>query len=348
MSKLYSNPFIWGTPVSGNRYVSRSEEETQIVTCLEKEQRIILTGNRGTGKTSMVQRVLAKYPGESIYIDLSFVVDASSMVSLLAKHIRRSIPLFKEDARLRPNPDGTVSGSLSELFEILNTYIEEYEKKVVIVWDEFQHILKLKENLLTDIKKGINGKSALMTVLISHREDLMRDAFMKKGERALPKSCHVELGNIDAASFKTFLTNYFRRMGLNDFDLPDSVLKFTGGHAHLTQRFASAVAGCWLEGTTTRLKDRAMKRLLNEEDANFTALWDGFGVNEKRLLLGLAHGFSRPTELSFIDRFGLSATSTAHNTVLKLVREGWLVNRDEGYYIYDPLFLSWLKSRNDM
>jgi hypothetical protein len=66
------------------------------------------------------------------------------------------------------------------------------------------------------------------------------------------------------------------------------------------------------------------------------------------LLLGLAAGYSRPTELGFIDRFGLSATSTAHNTVIKLVREGWLVNRDEGYHIYDPLFLAWLNKREDL
>ena len=58
----------------------------------------------------------------------------------------------------------------------------------------------------------------------------------------------------------------------------------------------------------------------------------------------MADGHSRPTELGFIKKYKLSATSTAHNTTLKLLREGWLINRDEGYYIYDPLFLKWLQS----
>jgi len=348
MSKLYSNPFVWGNPVSGNRYVSRATEEEQIRDCLEKDQQVILTGPRGAGKTSLVQKASRDQPGENLYLDLSFVVDGASLVYLLAKTIRQVVPALKEDPRLNAHPDVGLDISLEEIFHILRSYLKEAEQKIIIIWDEFQHIVKLKEDVLTELKRVMNGQGSIMNVIVSHREDLMEQAFLKKGERGLPRKCHLKIDTIDLVGFRSFLTRFFRRMGLNDFDLPDALLKFTGGQAYLTQRFAAAVASCWLEGTTTRLKDRALKKLLNEMDAEFSSRWDQFGVNEKRLLLGLAHGYSRPTELSFIDRFGLSATSTAHNTVLKLLREGWLTNRDEGYYVYDPLFLTWLKKRNDI
>ena len=134
-------------------------------------------------------------------------------------------------------------------------------------------------------------------------------------------------------------------MGLTDFDLPDAIFKFTEGQPQLTQYLAHALAQLWLEGNTTRMLQRTLSKLLKEHNVLYTSMWDSFGLNEKRLMLGLAEGFSRPTELGFIRQFGLSATSTAHNTATKLVREGWLVNRDEGYHIYDPLLLQWLQSR---
>jgi len=348
MSKLYTNPFIWGKPVSGNTYISRTTLEQDIQSCLEKERKFILTGYRGTGKTSLVQKLLSKDQGDSIYLDLSFVVDGSSLIHLLSKMIRKSIPAFKDDSRLKLSAEGVIEISVGDLIQILNDHGKTEKKRVIIVWDEFQHVVKLKENTLREIKGGLKGCRHILSIFVSHREDLMIEAFKKKGDKVLPRSSHMNLENIDVSDFRSYLTRLFRRMGLTDFDLPDSVLKFTNGQAHLTQRLASVVASCWLEGNTTRLLDRSLKKLLNEEDANFSISWDQFGVNEKRLFLGLANGFSRPTELSFINRFGLSATSTAHNTVLKLLREGWLINRDEGYYIYDPLFLQWLMLRNDI
>ena len=348
MSKLYSNPFFWGIPVSGNRYIPRPQAEEQVRTCIEKGRSIILTGKRGSGKTSLVQTVTSNFTGELLYLDLSFVVDRASLIRLLAETIRAVIPVLRDKPELKVAQDADSAAALTDIFQILRNDIKERDKKVLIIWDEFQHILKLKEDVLSDIKKGMNGRDSFMNALVSHREDLLLQAFMKKAESNSSKFCHVRLDRIDTTDFRSFLSRNFRRLGLNDFDLPDAVLQFTEGHAFLTQRFASSVASCWLEGTTTRLKDRALQRLLEEEDAAFSNHWDQFGVNEKRLLLGLAHGYSRPTELSFIDRFGLSATSTAHNTVQKLLREGWLVNRNEGYYIYDPLFRTWLKNRNNL
>ncbi|MCF7807293.1 MAG: ATP-binding protein [Candidatus Marinimicrobia bacterium] len=347
MSKIYSNPFVWGVPVTGSRYLTRPVEEEQIHSCIEKKQPLVLTGYRGSGKTSMMQAVASKFHGVSMYLDLGFVVGEESTINLLKQQIKVTFPELKDDARLNSNTTGEAE-AFASVSQLLFDHIKDKDKKLMIIWDEFQHVIKLKEDVLGLIKKNIAGRRDVMHVFISHREDQMQQTFGVKGDRFFPKTQFLHLENLGREAIKSYLTKNFRQMGLTDFDLPESIINFTNCQPCLTQKFAHAIARCWLEGTTTRLMERASKKLLDEEDTSFARWWDGFGVNEKRLFLGLANGYSRPTELGFIDQFGLSATSTAHNTVLKLLREGWLVNRDEGYYIYDPLFLLWLKNRNNI
>lgn len=347
MSKLYSNPFVWGKPVKGNRYIARPVEEEQIHTCIEKNQALILTGYRGSGKTSLMQAVAAKYHGVTMYLDLSFVVGMASLAELIKPQIKVAFPELKESSILKGGTSGDEVEFIT-IMQLLFDHVKTREKKLLIVWDEFQHIIKLKEDVLGVLKKILPGRRGVTHVHISHRDDLMRTLFNTDREKFYTSSFSMHLENLNREAFRSYLTKNFRRMGLNDYDLADTVLNFTESQPYLTQKYAHAIARCWLEGTTTRLMDNARKKLMDEEDANFARRWDSFGVNEKRLTLGLANGFSRPTELVFIDQFGLSATSTAHNTVLKLLREGWLINRDEGYYIYDPLFLMWLKKRNNI
>lgn len=347
MSKLYSNPFVWGIPVSGNHYVARPEDEKQIQSCIDTNQPVILTGHRGSGKTSLVQHVAGKSQSVSMYLDLSFVVGMASMVDLMKRQIKAELPELKESPILKADSQDSAE-AFAQILQLLFDRFRDKEKKLLIIWDEFHHILKLKEDVLGALKKHISGRRGLHHLLVSHRQDLMRQVFNSKGDRFFSNPHFMHLENLPRESFRSYLTRNFRRMGLNDFDLADSVLTFMECQPLLTQKYAHAIARCWLEGTTSSLMEKAGKKLMAEVDASFADRWDGFGVNEKRLILGLANGFSRPTELGFIEQFGLAATSTAHNTVLKLLKEGWLINRDDGYYIYDPLFLKWLKDRNSI
>ncbi|MCF6238393.1 MAG: hypothetical protein L3J79_06230 [Candidatus Marinimicrobia bacterium] len=221
--------------------------------------------------------------------------------------------------------------------------VKESDQKFILVWDEFQHVVKLKDHILEDLKVDLRDRRDITHVFVSHRQDILHDIFDDKLNPFFKSKAILVLNNIETKAFNRFLTQRFRRMGLSDFDLADTVLKFTEGHPQMTQKFAHALAELWLEGSSTRLMERTMKKMLENHETAFTTWWDSFRLNEKRLFLGLASGYSHPTELEFIKRFKLSATSTVHNTVLKLLREGWLINRDEGYHIYNPLFVKWLQ-----
>ncbi len=343
MSKIYANPFNWGEPVKGNHYIQRPEDQSVILAAIENQSHLVLTGNRGTGKTSLIKNTLDKQSEAYIHLDLHFVVSREDLIQLLLQALETSFPQVITDKHAKALMAESESTHLQNIFNLWYELVKQSNNKFVFIWDEFQHLIKIKEDIVEELRSGLSGKTGISHIFISHRKDMLLDVFGDDKKSFFRNQAFYELENLEQKSCLQYLSQRFRRMGLSDFDLPSALYQFTAGQPLLTQRLAYTVAQIWLEGTSSRLLQRSIEKLLKERNILFTALWDNFGLNEKRLLLGLASGYSRPTELGFIAKFGLSATSTAHNTVLKLVREGWLVNRDEGYHIYNPLFLAWLQ-----
>ena len=348
MSKIYANPFNWGEPVKGSHYVQRPEDQASLLAIMEKQNHLLLTGKRGTGKTSLLKFLLEKNTTPFIHIDLRFSVSKEQLFELLMKALSTSFPMIDIDKKLKSLGADTQNVPLKNIFDLWYEMVKGSNNKFIMVWDEFQHLAKFKENIFEELRSGLNGRRGITHVFVSHRSDILQEALGRDSSAFFQNQEFYELENLEQKTCTRYLTERFRRMGLSDFDLPGAVYNFTEGQPLLTQRLAYTLAQLWLEGTTTRLLQRSISKLLKERNILFTAMWDNFGLNEKRLLLGLASGYSRPTELGFIDKFGLSATSTAHNTVIKLLREGWLVSRDEGYHIYDPLFLIWLQNREGL
>ena len=347
MSKIYANPFNWGESVSGNHYIARPEQQEHLNSAIEKQIHQIIFGHRGTGKTSLVKQVLEKSTTTSVYLDLRFIVSREGLIDLLLDTMENSLPPSKISGPLKSLRAQDYKLRIEEIFELWYELLKQSNQKICMAWDEVQQLVKLKEDITSELRNSLGHKRGITHLFISHREDILRDIFEDKANPFFAHCDFLAIANIDSSPFSRYLSTRFRRMGLSDFDLPATVLKYTDGQAQLTQKLSHSLAQLWLEGTTTRLMDRTLTKMLREHNILFTTMWDTFGLNEKRLLLGLSSGYSRPTELGFIRKFKLSATSTAHNTVIKLLHEGWVINRDEGYHIYDPLFLSWLQQNKE-
>ncbi len=343
MSRIYTNPFQWGSPVSGTAYISRPEAQEHITTAMEKQLPLIITGRRGTGKTSLIKHMFSQSKIPNAYLDLSLVVCRGDLVKLILDAMEQSFPQVKTNEQFQTFRQQDSNTALAPILTLFYETVKASNQKFTLAWDEFHYLLKLKDDLIPELRENLREKREITHIFISHREDIMREIFDDHLTPFFYHREHLFLRELNLQAFEKFLTQRFRRMGLSDFDLAATVLEFTECQPQFTQQFAHALAQLWLQGTSTRLMNNTMKKMMVEQQAFYSALWDNFGLNERRLLLGLSTGYSRPTELGFIKQFKLSATSTAHNTVLKLLREGWLVNRDEGYHIYDPLFLKWLQ-----
>jgi hypothetical protein len=348
MSRIYANPFSWGEPVSGTHYVNRAKEQEQIDLAIDKQLQLVVTGARGSGKTSLVKQTLSNNSVASHYMDLTFVVTRQDLIQLLVHGIENSFPASKKESKTTAFLSSDYNGDLVPIINLWYDLVKASSQKFTLIWDSCHYLMKMKDDVLGEMREIMRDRRRITHIFISHREDILKDIFDDPGH---PFFIHREMlfiKDIDILSFEKYLSTRFRRMGLSDFDLAKSLLVFTQGQPQLTQRLAHSLAQLWLEGTTSRLLDRAIDKLLGELYTRFASNWDEFGLNERRLLVGLSEGYSHPTELEFIRTFQLSATSTAHNTVLKLLRDGWIINRNEGYHIVDPLFLKWLKQHREI
>ena len=348
MSKIYANPFSWGEPVGGSHYVARPLEERKLQQALEKQVPFILSGLPGCGKTSFVLKVLHDIPIPSIYFDLTFLVCREDLVVMLLDALKAQFPLTSADPRITDLSARPDEAELMPIMDVWYEQVQQSSKKLIMVWDGFHHLQKLKDGLLDELTFTMRDRRRISHVFISHREEFLRTTFDDHKDPIFYQREFLPLGSLDSKGAERYLASNFRRMGLSDVDLPAAILKISLGQAKLTQKMAHALAQLWLEGNTTRLLERTLSKMLMEHNGYYTASWSGFGLNDRRLILGLASGYSRPTELGFIRKFGLSATSTAHNTVMKLLHAGWVVALDEGYQLYDPLFQIWVRKKRGL
>ena len=173
MSKMYANPFFWGEPVNENHYIPRPEEEQQILEAIENQQQLLITGNRGTGKTSLIKHVIQKSPAASIYLDLSFVVSISDLCKYLLKQMKEDFPEVNHQDGLISLSNSEQELSLSSIFNFLYAYLKKRERKFAIIWDEFHHLIKLKDNVMSELKRELSKGQGITHIFISNRKDLL-------------------------------------------------------------------------------------------------------------------------------------------------------------------------------
>jgi len=177
MSRIYANPFFWGTPVTGKHYISRTSEQNQITAAMEHQQHVLISGRRGCGKTSLVQQVLQHTTIPSAYLDCRFVDNRETLIMLLLQSLETSFPAVRHLEQwqtLRKNPE---QNTLTAVFDLWNEQIKQSEKKFTLVWDDFHNLTGSKNHLLDELIVNLTGRRGMTHISISHREDVLTAVF---------------------------------------------------------------------------------------------------------------------------------------------------------------------------
>ncbi|MCP4155811.1 MAG: ATP-binding protein, partial [bacterium] len=161
------NPFKYGRVVFAEDFCPRPVLEKQLKSYIASAQNVLLEGERRTGKTSLVYesvRNLDKY--RLLYIDILEIKTTDDLCRRIVKAIASmerkggfAAKLFKSLAHLKPamsfdpltgapsfSLDASVKftpDSIEGLLDLIKTVGEG--KKLVVVFDEFQDILNLKD-----------------------------------------------------------------------------------------------------------------------------------------------------------------------------------------------------------
>ena len=375
------NPFYLRVLPIDAPFCGRGHELFELISHAKANSNVVLYSPRRYGKTSLVKRVQNKLEELgliTIYIDISDASSSEDVASMIARGIYSS--LSKEESVLRKvtgiiknwrpvfSPDPSATGGVSmtvqpvsrktgislleETMESFDKLLQDKNDQFNIVIDEFQEITAFRDGDKIEalLRKHIQQQSNCSYFFLGSRRRMLLDMFNQK-DRPFYKSCiNLELPALDRGDGADFIKRQFKVSGKEcPVEIANEIARVTEGYPYYIQRLSYALFQ--VSQNEDILPDNlqaAMRKMLAEEDTNFTGMEKALAPGQKPLLKALA---AEPTESLFSSDYQqkhrLRTLSSIQNALKKLESLDYIEKDSEGVYrLTDPIFALWVNSKN--
>lgn len=354
-----ANKFSYGTLAKGDFFTDRKSELLRMKQFLDSENHLVLISPRRYGKSSLVKKCVEEVGRPYIWLDLQYVVSVASFTTQLLKAILAQYPMERIRYELRHfrimptitlNPitnecqfgfqpsesaDNTMLEDVMALLQKLSTP----EKKLIVIFDEFQEVLKISKDLDKQLRSIIQLQSGLNYIFMGSQEGMMLEIFERKKSPFYHFGGLMRLGKISYEDFYQFV---FERLpeAPNKEDITREILAFSSCHPYYTQQLAFEVSNqIEVNAVQEDVVTRAIHTILQAHDLNYERLWENFNNTDKSTLLQLSNGDNPLNNRSV-------ASSTAFSSLKRLVKSGVII-RSKEYMLEDPFFCEWLRIKQN-
>lgn len=354
-----ANKFSYGTLAKGDFFTDRKSELLRMKQFLDSENHLVLISPRRYGKSSLVKKCVEEVGRPYIWLDLQYVVSVASFTTQLLKAILAQYPMERIRYELRHfrimptitlNPitnecqfgfqpsesaDNTMLEDVMALLQKLSTP----EKKLIVIFDEFQEVLKISKDLDKQLRSIIQLQSGLNYIFMGSQEGMMLEIFERKKSPFYHFGGLMRLGKISYEDFYQFV---FERLpeAPNKEDITREILAFSSCHPYYTQQLAFEVSNqIEVNAVQEDVVTRAIHTILQAHDLNYERLWENFNNTDKSTLLQLSNGDNPLNNRSV-------ASSTAFSSLKRLVKSGVIIRTKE-YMLEDPFFCEWLRIKQN-
>lgn len=361
------NPFKFGSIVEAPYFMNRVEETRKVKSILSSANHLIIISPRRYGKTSLINAAAKSLNRPYIILDLQLLTTQSDFASQLLKRIYRIYPAQKlkdliKYFRIAPsitlNPisnaidisykTGTSEAANTALEDVLNL-IEKLgtgKTKPIIIFDEFQEIKRIGDNLDRFLRSVIQHHKNINYVFLGSQESLIREIFEKKKSPFYHFGYLLPLEKIPSNEFLLYLTNNFRDLTEENNSISEKILEITKCHPYYTQQLAFTV---WeLLFKENKIKHPvaiAVDELMRHHDIDYERLWNTINRTDMKILIGMSISESSPLSEEFSKQHETGATSTVFSSLKRLLQNGFIVKSSLGYEIDDPFFKEWIRVR---
>jgi len=363
-----SNPFKFGSIVRGAHFTNRKDEIRRIKALLESENHLVLIGPRRFGKTSLIYNVTSGMKRPVLHLNAQMFTSTDDMARQLVSRVFSLYPFekvknFLKNFRIVPNVvihpvSGDIeisltsgrsgSDSLSGVEDALNLLekVSSGRKKLVVVLDEFQDILRLDKNLDKVMRSVMQQHKHINYLLSGSQESLMQHMFTDKKSAFYHFGMIMYLEKISREEFAEFLSGRFRKITKKSAEIAEDILNVTDSHPYYTQQLAWVVweelTGSESQPGNSDVVHRAVNTLVSLHDIDYDRIWGSFNNTDRKVLIGLALGNTSLLSRDFLINYEISATSTVHSSLKRLLESGMLLKLPDGYQIDDPFFARWI------
>ena len=349
------NPFKYGTIVEDEFFTDRISELKEIHRLLASENHLILISPRRFGKSSLVAKAIRELKRPSLSLNLQNVINVEDFASKLLRELFRLYPLervkhlmthFRIVPTVSTNP---MTNGIDVSFQpVINSMVliedamallekvSKENKRLVVVFDEFQEIMTIRKGLDKQLRSIMQEHQHLNYILLGSQESMMTEIFEKKKSPFYHFGKLMHLDKIPYNDFKEYIS---LRLPLKDKSLldgiVDEILSFTNLHPYYTQQLSSQV---WelmtYEGIITHVVRQSIELIIHSHDLDFERLWQNFNRTDRFIMPSLSKS-NNPLQNRKI------STSTTFSGIKRLIKAGYVIRTKE-YEIEDPFFKEWI------
>jgi hypothetical protein len=307
---------------------------------------------------------------QPVFLDLMGVIDEREFINHYFNAISTSlytttdkvITFFKKRLKIRPNisvnfdQTGQAKYSLSfdipeqpyvfdEVVDLPSRIAIDRKVKVIVVFDEFQEIKRLGfENKLRTIIQNHGDNVAYL--FSGSKKSILAQIFFNRSNAFYRSVKHVPISEIDDDSWIEYIRNGFEQYDkhINPEQIMD-VLDISKGFPYYTQQIAYELFNITTEKCNNEHVGLAVSLILEREADLFIFEWENLSTNQKKALKLLIHsGGKNIYQKETMEQFGMT-NSTLKKAVEGLFAKDVIDLNSDGYYLQDPLFAHFLKTR---
>ena len=346
------NPFKFGTIVDGDFFTDRIEETALLTQKLDSENHIVLISPRRFGKSSLVQHVLSQTQRPTVQLDLQYVLSVDDFAAQLLRALFKLFPIEKirhamSHFRIAPIlSTNAITGAMEISFQpmansavlledamSLVDKVTSPEKRLIIVLDEFQEVIKIQKGFDRQLRSLMQHQKNLNYILLGSQESMMEAIFEKKKSPFYHFGQVIRLSKIPYDDFLSYITE---RLPDNSKATAEEILQFTSCHPYYTQQLSSQV---WEMIQYHKFKDgvvpKSIDALVSMHDLDYERLWQNLNRTDRYTLRQLTENKSPMQNRK-------QATSTSYSSLLRMMKSGLIV-KNTNYEIDDPFFRQWIE-----
>jgi uncharacterized protein len=243
-------------------------------------------------------------------------------------------------------PDSDANVILEDLFLMIQKIASE--KRLLIIFDEFQEIFNLGQDIDKQLRGYLQQINGANFVFLGSRESLVNEIFSKKKSPFYHFAMPYQISKIAKEAWIPYLVQGISDISKSPQRLAEEILQISRFHPYYTQQLAAMV---WQfiqnEGDKSDAVEQAAQFIITQHDNDYERLWLSFNQTDKKVLLALAQTETKPLSDDFLKKWNIGAVSTVYSSIKRLTEQSYLLKQNGLYEIEDPFFKKWLIFRRN-
>lgn len=370
--------FVFGVSVSDYNFIGRKEEIRRLKMNFEEGINTILISPRRWGKTSLVRKVCEVVDRKKVipvFVDIFKCKTEYEFYNALAEAVLRQTAskaeLWMDNARdfiarlspkvsFSPEPNSEFALSLGispkthapeEILSLAEEIAQKKQKRIVVCIDEFQQIGEMADSV--SIQKRLRSvwqhQRLTSYCLFGSKKHTMMNVFQKRNMPLYQFGDFKFLDKIPTETWVEYIVQHFKdRQRTISAEQAAKICQLVDNYSSYVQQLSWLVFSLIDEGqvvTDEHLK-QGVKDLLNSQEQLFMQQIEpltAYQMNFLRCILSGHHDDFGETAVR--EEFQLGSVSNITRLKTALVDKDIVEMSGKRYYITDPVFALWFRSR---